>query len=186
MNAGTSALYRNLFQLLCGPGHQALLPLPYYGLYKVCALLAGADIAHYDIDLASGSIDIPSFRAAYDPDRTALVVLNSPGNPLGNIISTKDVLTIDEVVRDRSFVLHDEMYGNVSFYEQHQCALAYLQDDASNHIVTNGFSKGFRMYTKRIGYAIVPDQLVTPMRILQQHTLLTCSGESVRSHSGPG
>jgi aspartate/methionine/tyrosine aminotransferase len=39
--------------------------------------------------------------------------------------------------------------------------------------VTNGFSKGFRFYTKRVGYALLPDELVMPMRIVQQHTLLT-------------
>ena len=40
-------------------------------------------------------------------------------------------------------------------------------------VVTTSFSKGFRLYTKRVGYALLPDELVMPLRIVQQHTLLT-------------
>jgi len=48
-----------------------------------------------------------------------------------------------------------------------------LRDTKSVFITTDAFSKGWRMYTKRVGYCIVPDELVTPLTVMQHHTLLT-------------
>src|SRR5262249_19613069 len=174
VNTGTSPIFRNLFQLLTRPGQEILIPRPYYCLYKICALLARAQVAFYDIDLDSRTVDMRSFRRAYSPDRTAIVVINNPGNPLGNLLHPDAVRDIYQTVGDRSFVINDEIYNNCCFYDRFHCPLSYLPESSRRiTIVTNGFSKGFRLYTKRVGFALLPDQLVMPMRIIQQHTLLT-------------
>lgn len=174
INVGTSSIFRNLFQILCQPGQEILLPKPYYCLYLLSAILAGAKISYYDIDYQTRKIDFDSFQKNYDPNKTAVVVLNNPGNPLGNIISREEITEINQIVAGRSYIVNDEIYNNTLFYDEYQSPLAYLDDQYRDvNIVTNAFSKGFRMYTKRVGYAILPDSLVMPMRIVQQHTLLT-------------
>jgi aspartate aminotransferase len=174
INTGTSPLFRNLFQLLCKPGQEVLIPRPYYCLYKVCALLAGARVRYYDIDFETRRVDLDSFRKAFSADRTAVVVVNSPGNPVGNVPGRDEVTEIYRVVNDRAYIVNDEIYNNTCFYERFTCPLSYLPESSRRiAIVTNGFSKGFRLYTKRVGYALLPDELVMPMRIVQQHTLLT-------------
>jgi aspartate/methionine/tyrosine aminotransferase len=174
VNTGTSPIFRNLFQLLSKPGQEILIPRPYYCLYKICALLAGCRVAYYDIDLDHLGVDMRSFRKAYSAERTAIVVVNNPGNPLGNVLSPEAVREIYATVRDRSFVVNDEIYNNCCFYDRFLCPLSYLPESSRRvTIVTNGFSKGFRLYTKRVGFALLPDELVMPMRIVQQHTLLT-------------
>jgi aspartate/methionine/tyrosine aminotransferase len=174
VNTGTSPIFRNLFQLLTRPGLEVLIPRPYYCLYKICALLAGAKVSYYDIDLDTGRLDLASFARAYDPRRTAVVVINNPGNPAGNVLTRDEVTAIYDVVGDRSFVVNDEIYNNCCFYDDFVCPLSYLPAASRRvTIVTNGFSKGFRLYTKRVGYALLPDELVMPLRIVQQHTLLT-------------
>lgn len=174
INTGTSAVYRNLLQLLCKPGQEILLPRPYYCLYLLSAILAGANIKYYDIDPFTHQLNIESFEKAYSPEETAVVVINSPGNPLGNILSKTDIIMINNIVAGRSFIINDEIYNNTLFYDNYESPLAYLDNYRDFNIITNAFSKGFRMYTKRVGYAILPDSLIMPMRILQQHTLLTC------------
>nr|ASV47014.1 hypothetical protein [uncultured bacterium] len=52
VSVGTSTMFRNLFALLTGEGDEALLPLPYYPLYRFSAMLAGATVRYYRIDLA--------------------------------------------------------------------------------------------------------------------------------------
>jgi aspartate/methionine/tyrosine aminotransferase len=174
VNTGTSPLFRNLFQLLCRPGQEVLIPRPYYCLYKVCGLLAGAKVTYYDIDLHTRRVDLASFRRAFDAERTAVVVINNPGNPIGNVLSRDDVLAIYDVVGDRAYVVNDEIYNNVCFYQPFTCPLSYLPESSRRvTVVTNSFSKGFRLYTKRVGFALLPDELVMPLRIVQQHTLLT-------------
>ena len=173
VNVGTSSIFRNLFQLLCQPGQEILLPKPYYCLYLLSAILAGAEISYYDIDYQSRKIDFDSFQKNYNPDKTAVVVLNNPGNPLGNVIDQEEIIEINRIIAGRSYIMNDEIYNNTLFYDEYKSPLAYLDEFRDVNIVTNAFSKGFRMYTKRVGYAILPDPLVMPMRIVQQHTLLT-------------
>jgi (5-formylfuran-3-yl)methyl phosphate transaminase len=174
IHTGTSPLFRNLFQLLCRPDQEILIPRPYYCLYKICALLAGARVRYYDIDFETRRVDMHSFREAFSPERTAAVVINSPGNPIGNVLSRDEVLDIYRIVNDQAFVINDEIYNNVCFYERFTCPLSYLPKSSRRvTVATNGFSKGFRLYTKRVGFALLPDELVMPMRIVQQHTLLT-------------
>jgi aspartate/methionine/tyrosine aminotransferase len=174
VHTGTSPLFRNLVQLLCRPGQEVLLPRPYCPLYKVCALLAGARVRYYDIDFETRRVDLGSFRQAFSPERTAVVVLNSPGNPIGNVLGRDEVLDVYRVVNENAHVLHDEASADCCFYERYACPLSYLPESARRvTVVTGGLSKGYRLYTRRVGFALLPDELVTPMRIVQQHTLLT-------------
>ncbi len=173
INVGTSAVFRNLFQLLSGPGLEILLPKPYYCLYLLSAILSDATIKYYDIDEATGGIDFDSFNQAFDPDKTSVVVINSPGNPLGNLVPKEDIIRLNNIVAGQAYIIHDEIYNNTVFYEKYEAPLSYLDKYQEMQIITNAFSKGFRMYTKRVGYVIAPESLTMPIRIMQQHTLLT-------------
>ncbi len=173
INVGTSAVFRNLFQLLSRPGLEILLPQPYYCLYLLSAILSDATIKYYDLDLKTGGIDFDSFNQVFDREKSSVIVLNSPGNPLGNVIPRQDIVRLNDIVAGQAYIIHDEIYNNVVFYDQYESPLTYLNRYKDAHIITNAFSKGFRMYTKRVGYAIVPEPLIMPVRIMQQHTLLT-------------
>ena len=79
---------------------------------------------------------------------------------------------IYEIVDRQAYVLNDEIYNNTMFYEAFHSPLALLPDHSDMTIVTNSFSKGYRMYTKRVGFAILPEELQANLRVIQQHTLL--------------
>ena len=169
---GTSPIFRNLFQLISGQGREILLPRPYYALYVYCATLANATIKFYDIDPASMRVDMDSFRKNFSPDQTSLVVINSPGNPLGNIVKPDELRQIYDIVDRQAYILNDEIYNNCLFYEDFRSPLELLPEHNDITIVTNSFSKAFRMYTKRVGFAILPLELQANLRVMQQHTLL--------------
>ncbi len=172
VNTGSSPIFRNLFQLVSGPEYEIMIPRPYYALYLYCATLAGATVKFYDIDLESKRVDMDSFRRNFSPQRTSLVVVNSPGNPVGNIVTPAELGEMYEVIDGQAYVLNDEIYSNTVFYDEPYSPLALLPEHQDVTIVTNSFSKGYRMYTKRIGYAILPEELQTNLRVIQQHTLL--------------
>jgi aspartate aminotransferase len=171
VSVGSSTLFRNLLGLLTREGDEALLPLPYYPLYRFSAILAGAAVRHYCIDSASMRVDLDSFRAQFR-EETRVVVINSPGNPLGNVLTRDELAAIDEIVAGRAVIICDQIYDNVSFDEPATSMLS-LPDLASQVVTTNAFSKGYRMYARRVGYAIVPDELAEPLTVIQHHTLLT-------------
>ena len=172
VSTGSSPIFRNLFQLISGQGREILLPRPYYALYLYCATLAKATIKFYDIDPVSMRVDMDSFRKNFSPERTSLVVVNSPGNPLGNIVKPDELCQIYDIVDRQAYVLNDEIYNNCVFYEDFRSPLEVLPEYKDITITTNSFSKGFRMYTKRVGFAILPQELQANLRVMQQHTLL--------------
>ncbi len=171
ISVGTSTLFRNLFHLLLKEGDEVLLPLPYYSLYHFCALLVDAKIRYYKIDLDTLSLDVESFKENFT-EKTRVVVINTPGNPLGNILTKDELYTIDSIVNGQAVVINDEIYANICFDKQ--CtSVMQLENTKSVFITTDAFSKGYRMYSRRVGYCIVPDELVTPLTVIQHHTLLT-------------
>ena len=171
ISVGTSTLFRNLFALLAKDGDEVLLPLPYYPLYRFSAMLADANIRYYRIDLPSMRLDVDSFRENFT-EATRLVVLNSPGNPLGNVLTREELAAVDRIVAGSAVIICDQIYDNICFDDLAPSMLT-VAGARSNLILTNAFSKGYRMYARRIGYAVVPDALIEPLTVVQHHTLLT-------------
>lgn len=171
ISTGTSTIFRNLFYLLLNEGDEVLLPIPYYSLYKFSALLCGVKIRYYKIDTETLKLDRESFEQNFT-SKTKIVVINTPGNPLGNILSKEDLLFMDSVVDGQATIINDEIYSNMCF-DEHGTSVLELDGIKSQFITTNSFSKGYRMYSRRVGYCIVPDELVTPLTVIQHHTLLT-------------
>lgn len=171
ISVGTSSIFRNLFQLLVEEGDEVLLPYPYYSLYHFCALLCKADIKYYHIDPHTMRLDKDSFRQNFT-SKTRVVVINTPGNPLGNIMTRDELNYIDEVVNGKAVIINDEIYANM-YFDEKCLSVMQLKNTKSQFITTNAFSKGFRMYSRRVGYCILPKELITPMTVMQHHTLLT-------------
>jgi len=171
ISVGTSTIFRNLFYLFLEKGDEELLPLPYYSLYRFSALLSGATIRYYKINLDTSRLDIESFKENFT-DKTRLVVINSPGNPLGNILTKEELYFMDSVVNGQAPIINDEVYDNVCFDEPSPSVME-LNNTRSVFITTNSFSKAYRMYSRRVGFCIIPDKLITPLTVIQDHTLLT-------------
>jgi len=171
ISVGTSTLLRNLCCLLAHDGGEVLLPRPYYPLYLYSAALAGARVSFYDIDLVTGCVDFSSLRSSLSRD-TRIVILNSPGNPLGNRLTMADLRQVDEAVDGRAVIVSDEIYRNI-YFDSEAPSMGALTSPRSQIVVTNAFSKGFRMYARRVGYGVVPREFVHPLTTMQDHTLLT-------------
>lgn len=171
ISVGTSTIFRNLFYLFLEKGDEVLLPIPYYSLYHFSALLAQAKIRYYRVDPKTLTLDKDSFKENFT-GKTKLVVINSPGNPLGNILTKEELYFMDSIVDGRAPIINDEVYENVCF-EWQSPSVMELRDTKSMFITTNSFSKAYRMYCRRVGWCIVPDELITPMTVIQHHTLLT-------------
>jgi aspartate/methionine/tyrosine aminotransferase len=171
ISTGTGNLFRNLCCLLAQDGGEVLLPRPYCSLYLYSAALAGARVSFYDIDLVTGCIDFASLRASLN-NGTRMVILNSPGSPLGNRLTTADLRQVDEAVDGRAVIVSDEIYRDI-YFDEEAPSMGALSDPRSPSVVTSGFSKGFRMYARRVGYAVVPMEFIQPLAAMQDHTLLT-------------
>ena len=175
IDAGTSSIYRNIFGIILQDNPNVVLPKPYYPLYKITAELAGGNISYYSINEKSLKIDLESLKSAVNKS-TRAIVINSPGNPFGNIVDENSLYEIGRLMPKGSYLIFDEIYDNVKFKKSPPVIKTLLGTDEFAHlniIITNAFSKGYRMYSRRLGWAILPDHLVNTITTLLHHTQLT-------------
>jgi aspartate/methionine/tyrosine aminotransferase len=98
--------------------------------------------------------------AAVVSDRTKVIILNSPSNPTGGVLSEEDLRGIAEVIRDRCRpdvrVYSDEVYEHILFDGEQHHSIASQEGMAGRTIIASGNSKGFAMTGWRLGWSVLP------------------------------
>ena len=177
-NGGKQAIY-NLFQVLLNPGDEVLIPAPYWLSYPEMARLAGARPVAVPSSAADGfRLDLQALEAAITP-ATRLLVINSPGNPTGRVLSREELQQLAELVRrhPRLLVMTDEIYEYL--LEEgvtHHSFAAVAPDLRDRCFMVNGFAKGWAMTGWRLGYLSGPASVIKAAAALQsQSTSNVCS-----------
>ena len=177
-NGGKQAIY-NLFQVLLNPGDEVLIPAPYWLSYPEMARLAGARPVAVPSSAADGfRLDLQALEAAITP-ATRLLVINSPGNPTGRVLSREELQQLAELVRShpRLLVMTDEIYEYL--LEEgvtHHSFAAVAPDLKDRCFMVNGFAKGWAMTGWRLGYLSGPASVIKAAAALQsQSTSNVCS-----------
>jgi len=149
------------------PGDEVIIADPYFVTYKHLVTLLGARPVFVDT--------YPDFRLRADrleaavTDRTRMVILNSPCNPTGAVLSKDDLAGAIAVAKRRGLlVLADECYNAFCFDGPFSSAWP-LYDRV---ILLRGFSKTYAMTGWRLGYAVGPASVIQAMTTLQQYTFV--------------
>jgi aspartate/methionine/tyrosine aminotransferase len=147
---------------LVDEGDEVIYPDPGFPIYESMASYVGGKAVPCPIRQENGFRLDPDELASLVTPRTKLVIINSPANPTGGVSTREDLERIAAVAREHDFtILADEIYGRI-LYEGEHVSIASLPDMVDRTIVLDGFSKTYAMTGWRLGYAIVPDKLVTP------------------------
>jgi aspartate/methionine/tyrosine aminotransferase len=102
--------------------------------------------------------DVDSLLDAVNP-RTRLIILNSPSNPIGCVISPQDLARIGAAAEENdAFVLSDEIYSRI-LYSQEFRSIAALPNLCRRTCILDGFSKTYAMTGWRLGYGVMPEEL---------------------------
>ena len=114
--------------------------------------------------------------AALIGDRTKLIILNSPQNPTGGVLSKRDIEQIAEAVGDRNiFILSDEIYSRLIFEGKHHSIIAE-PGFKERTILLDGFSKSYAMTGWRMGYGVMrADLAVQVARLMTNSNSCTAS-----------
>ncbi len=141
---------------------EVIVPDPGYPIYKSLARFIGGTPVPIPIRMEHEfRFDVDELASLITP-RTRMVVINSPANPTGGVLTRGDLEAVAELaIRHDLVVLADEIYGRVLYDGTDHVSIASLPGMAERTIVLDGFSKTFAMTGWRLGYAIVPPSLVT-------------------------
>jgi aspartate/methionine/tyrosine aminotransferase len=145
---------------LVDPGDEVLVPDPGYPIYESLTRFVGATPVPVPIRMANDfRLDVDELATLVTP-RTRVLVINSPANPTGGVLTRADLEAIAALaIRHDLWVLTDEIYGRILYDGAEHVSIAALPGMAERTIVLDGFSKTFAMTGWRLGYAIVPPAL---------------------------
>jgi aspartate aminotransferase len=144
---------------LIDEGDEVIYPNPGFPIYESMArYVGGVPVAAPLREANEFRMDVEEVASLVTP-RTKLVVINSPHNPTGSILTDGDIRRLAELAVEHDFVvLADEIYGRLQ-YEGTPLSIATLPGMAERTITLDGFSKTFAMTGWRLGYGIVPEWL---------------------------
>ncbi len=146
------------------PGDEVLIPDPVYFIYDNCASLAGATIKKYSLKEENEfQVDIDELKGLIT-EKTKMMVIVSPSNPLGASLTTDNLAKIAELaIQHDLIVVTDEIYDMLVYDDVKPVSIATFPGMRDRTIILNGFSKSFAMTGWRLGWAAVPIEMVDPM-----------------------
>jgi aspartate/methionine/tyrosine aminotransferase len=160
------------FLLLClvEPGDEVILPDPGYPIYPSLVSFVGAKPVSLPIREQNGfRVDVAELRSLVT-DRTRLIIVNSPANPTGGVLTASDCEAIAELAIERDLVvLSDEIYSRL-IYEGTHASPYQVPGMADRCVVMDGLSKAWAMCGWRLGFGVMPVELAERMDTLMINT----------------
>ncbi|MHB1056631.1 MAG: pyridoxal phosphate-dependent aminotransferase [Rhodanobacter sp.] len=150
-------------------GEEVIVFDPAYDCYEPAIDLQGARAVHIPLTVPAFSIDWQRVRDAVTP-KTRMIMINTPHNPSGAVLSADDLEQLAAIVRDtRIVVLSDEVYEHIVYDgAQHESVLRH-PELAERSIVVSSFGKTYHCTGWKVGYAVAPAALSAEFRKVHQY-----------------
>lgn len=161
---------------LLDPGDEVLVPNPSWLHYFYCADLVGAKTVSYPLLEENGFNVIPEDIEKLVTPKTKMVIVNSPNNPTGSILSKESLQAIADIANKYDLiVLSDEIYEKLIYDDSVHYSIASLDGMKERTVLIHGVSKSYSMTGWRIGFAISANkEFISAMIRVLQYTV-TCA-----------
>lgn len=168
VSSGTSPLMLLLFAALCDPGDEVILTDPGYACYPNFIRFVGGEPRFLQTLPEQGFQPQPEEVRALITDRTRALLINSPANPTGSILSRTELIKLAELPIP---LVSDEIYHGLT-YEGEEHSILEFTDNA---FVLGGFSKAYAMTGWRLGYLIAPKSAIRALQTFHQNVLISAN-----------
>ncbi|MEA2312213.1 MAG: N-succinyldiaminopimelate aminotransferase [Solirubrobacteraceae bacterium] len=167
---------------LCEPGDEVVCLEPYYDSYAAAIAMAGAVRRPITLRPPDWAIDPDALRAAAASPRARLLLLNSPHNPTGKVLSRAELEMVAEVCAEHDLIaVCDEVYEHLVYDGEH-VPLATLPGMAERTLTISSLGKTFSVTGWKTGWACGPAELIAALRTAKQ--FLTFAGGTPFQHAG--
>lgn len=163
---GSSPAFLVVLAAIINPGDEVVLPDPHYSCYPNYIEFLGGRPVYVKVYEEDGFQYRPEDIKKKISSRTKAIMINSPANPTGNLLSAE---RMKEIAGLGPFILSDEIYHQL-VYEGSEHTILEFTDNAA---VINGFSKAYAMTGWRLGYVIMPRKLVRPVQKMLQNFFIS-------------
>ena len=180
----TSGATEGMFAALTAlvhPGDEVLLFQPVYDSYVPAVLLSGGIPRFITLRPPTFGIDWDEVRGMVS-DRTRVIVLNSPHNPTGAMLSRDDLLALERIVQNSgAVVIADEVYEHIVFDGARHESVARYPGLAERAIVISSFGKTYTATGWKVGYCAAPPSLTSLVRNVHQWLVFAVNGAIQRA-----
>lgn len=174
VTSGTSPAMMLVFAALLEGGQEVIISDPAYACYPNFISFLGGVPVRVPVYEKDGFEFRPEAIRAQISDNTRAILINSPSNPTGNLLSEG---TMRAIARFRPYIVSDEIYHGL-VYEGREHSILEHTDHA---FVLNGFSKLYAMTGLRLGYLIAPERFIRPIQKMQQNFFICASSLAQRA-----
>lgn len=163
MTAGAAAAISICFKALSEAEDEIITFAPYFPEYDCFVEAAGAKLIVVPADTSSFQINFPEFEKRINKHTKAIIV-NSPNNPSGAVYSEDTIIKLTYLLKKKEkeynhpiFLISDEPYREISYKNEE---LPYITKYYNNTLICYSYSKSFSLPGERIGYIVVPDEII--------------------------
>ena len=168
MTLGATEAIFSAVSALVHAGDDVILFDPSYDSYAPAVILAGGRPIHIPLQPPHFAIDWQRVREAVTP-RLRLVMINTPHNPTGSVLSTADLDSLADILRPtEAMVLSDEVYEHMVYDGERHVSIAGHAELYARGVACFSFGKTMHATGWRVGYAIAPPELTREIRRVHQ------------------
>lgn len=173
VTSGASEALHLAIMSLVEAGDEVLIPDPGFVSYKPLVEIAGGRASPYPLREENNfDIDVEALKERIT-DKTRMIIMNSPSNPTGAVLSKDSIKGVAEVADERGIpILSDEVYDEIIYDGKHYPPMEFTD----NAIIVKGFSKSYAMTGLRLGYVYAGIEIIEEMvKVHQYIQASTCS-----------
>jgi aspartate/methionine/tyrosine aminotransferase len=151
-------------------GDEVIYPNPGFPIYEsMIEYMGGRAVPIHLRESRQFRLDAEELAALVNP-RTKLIIINSPQNPTGGVLTREDLrLVADTALEHNVWILADEIYSEILYEGQFE-SIARFPEIHHRLIILDGFSKTFAMTGWRVGYGIMPKEMADKLARIQTNT----------------
>ena len=171
---GSKQCLFSIFQVLCNPSDEVIIPRPYWVSFPQQVIIAGGKPVF--VDTRNHQLDCEALKGALS-NKTRAILINSPNNPTGAVYPAKELEKIARMALEHElYIISDEAYGVFVYEGMKAESLFDFKMIRDRLVVIRSFSKAFSMTGFRIGYMAASSDIITAVGRLQSHlTGNTCT-----------
>ena len=168
----TQALFTSIAAFV-RPGDEVIVFAPVYDSYVPAIETVGGRAVYASLKFPDYAPDWESVRRLVSP-RTRMIIVNSPHNPTGSLLSAEDLAALADIVRNTDIVvLSDEVYEHIVFDGRSHLSVISRADLAARSIVVSSFGKTYHITGWKIGYVLGAADLMNEFRKVHQFNVFT-------------
>jgi methionine aminotransferase len=168
ITAGATEAIFCVITAMIHPGDEAIIIEPAYDSYAPAVELAGGVVRYSSLQFPDYSVNWPEVESLIS-NRTKMIMINTPHNPTGSVLSAADLMHLDRITRNTNIVvMSDEVYEHLIFDSIRHESACYYPELASRSFVIGSFGKTFHTTGWKTGFIMAPSVLMAEVRKVHQ------------------